>query len=342
MKALVLVENSKFEYKEVETPKPGPGEILLQVKACGICGSDVHGYDGSSGRRVPPIIIGHEASGVAAELGEGVTKFKVGDPLVFNSFWYCRDCDECHQGTSNRCEHGCCYGVNTGTVKLDGAMCEYMVVPEYICYPIPEGLDFVKAALIEPLSIAIHAIGGVNIGINDTAVIFGAGIIGLMLLKVLKTSSCGKVYIVELDEFKKDLARKNGADLVIDGREDVPARIRELTGGKGADFAMEAIGISPTVNSAIMSLKKGGTLVQVGNVSKEVTIPLQALVTDELKIVGRYCTVMEYATSIDMLKNGKVDVSDCISAVVPLKDGQEWFDRLHAAEPGLTKVVLVP
>ncbi len=342
MKALVLEEVGKFVYKDVETPKPGPGEILLKVKACGICGSDVHGYDGSSGRRVPPIIIGHEASGVAAELGEGVTKFKVGDPLVFNSVWYCRDCDECHQGTSNRCDNGCCYGVNTGTVKREGAMCEYVVVPEYICYPIPEGIDFTTAALIEPLAIAVHGVGGVRIGINDTAVVFGAGIIGLMILKVLKTSSCGKVFVVELDEFKKELARKNGADEVIDGREDVPARVRELTGGKGADFGMEAIGISVTVNNALNSLKKGGTLVQVGNVSKEVSIPLQSVVSNELRIQGRYGTVTEYATALELVKSGAVDVSDCISAAVPLKDGQEWFDRLHAAEPGLTKVVLIP
>ena len=342
MKALVLVDVGKFEYKEVETPKIGPGEILLKVKACGICGSDVHGYDGSSGRRKPPLIIGHEASGVAAEVGAEVTRFKVGDPLVFNSVWYCRDCDECHQGTSNRCDNGCCYGVNTGEEKRDGAMCEYVVVPEYICYPIPEGVDFVSAALIEPLAIATHAIGGVNIGINDTAVIFGAGIIGQMLLKVLKTSSCGKVYIVELDEAKKELARKNGADEVIDGREDVPARIRELTGGKGVDFALEAIGISATVNNAINCLKKGGTLIQVGNVTKEVTVPLQSIVMKELKIAGRYGTVTEYATAIDLLKSGAVDVSDCVSATVPLSEGQEWFDRLHAAEPGLIKVVLIP
>ena len=172
--------------------------------------------------------------------------------------------------------------------------------------------------------------------------IFGAGVIGLMLLKVLKTSSCGKVYVVELDEVKKQMAAKNGADLVIDGREDVPARLKALTGGIGADIAIEAVGVSVTIANAMASLKKGGTLVQVGNVSKKVEIPLQTLVMNELTIRGRYCTSTEYETAIALIAAGKVDVSDCISEVAPLEDGQQWFDRLHAAEPGLVKIVLKP
>ncbi|MBQ4062018.1 MAG: alcohol dehydrogenase catalytic domain-containing protein [Christensenellaceae bacterium] len=341
MKALLLKDISKFEYTDVETPLPGPGEIQMNVKACSICGSDVHGYDGSSGRRIPPMIMGHEASGVVSAVGEGVTKFKVGDKIVFNSGWYCRDCYQCKHGLANVCDNGCCYGVQTEDYGRPGALCEYIIVPEYIVYNMPDHMSFPEGALIEPLAIACHGIGGVNIGINDTAVIFGAGVIGLMLLKVLKTSSCGKVYVVELDEVKKKMAEANGG-IVIDGREDVPAKIKELTGGIGADFAIEAVGISATVNNALACLKKGGTLVQVGNVSKKVDLPLQTVVMNELKIVGRYCTSTEYETAIALIANGKVDVSDCISVVAPLQDGQQWFDRLHAAEPGLVKVVLEP
>lgn len=342
MKALVLTDVSKFTYMDVDTPMPGYGEVQINIKACGICGSDVHGYDGSSGRRVPPLIIGHEASGIISAVGDGVKNYKVGDRVVFNSVWYCRDCYECKHGTSNRCDNGCCYGVNTGEVKREGAMCEYLVCPEYMLYPIPEGIDFNTAALVEPLAIACHAVAGAQFNINDTAVVFGAGIIGLMMLKVLKTTSCGKVYISEIDEVKKELAAKNGADEVIDGKLDVPARVKELTDGRGADYCFEAIGINSTVNNALKSLKKGGTLIQVGNVSKEVSIPLQTVVTSELTIKGRYGTVTDYETALDLLKSGAVDVSDCISKCVPLQDGQEWFDRLHAAEPGLVKVVLNP
>ncbi len=342
MKAMVLVENGRFEYKEVATPEPGPGEIQMNVKAVSICGSDVHGYDGSSGRRIPPMIMGHEASGVVSKIGEGVTKFKVGDRIVFNSAWYCRDCYQCKRGLINICDNGCCYGVQTEDYGRPGAMCDYIIVPEYIVYPMPEAVDFNSGALIEPLAIACHGIDGVKIGINDTAVIFGAGVIGLMLLKVLKTSSCGRIFVVELDEVKKKMAEKNGADLVIDGREDVPARIKELTGGIGADFAIEAVGVSATVTNAMNSLKKGGTLIQLGNVCKKIDFPLQTLVMNEIKVHGRYCTATEYETAIALVSSGKVDVTDCISAAVPLKEAQGWFDRLHAAEPGLVKVVLNP
>lgn len=342
MKALVLEEVSKFVYKDVETPLPGPGEIQMNVKACAICGSDVHGYDGSSGRRIPPMIMGHEASGVVSAVGEGVTKYKVGDRIVFNSGWYCRDCDSCKTGHQNVCDNGCCYGVQTEEYGRPGALCEYIIVPEYIVYPMPDSVSFNEGALIEPLAIACHAVNGADIKVNDTAVVFGAGVIGLMILKVLKTTGCGKVYVVELDEAKKEIARQNGADLVIDGREDVPAKIKELTKGRGADYAFEAIGISKTINNALLSLRKNGTLIQVGNVTKDVTVPLQAIVMNELKITGRYATSTEYEQAIALVESGKVSVTDCLSKAAPLQDGQEWFDRLHAAEPGLVKVVLNP
>ena len=342
MKALVLTEVSKFTYMDVETPLPGPGEVQINVKACGICGSDFHGYDGSSGRRVPPIIIGHEASGIISAVGEGVKRYKVGDAVVFQSMWYCRDCEQCHDGTPNRCDNGLCYGVNTGTAKRDGAMCEYVVVPEYMLYRIPEGVDFNTAALIEPMGIALHAVEGVRIHMDDTALVYGAGLIGTLILKFLKASSAGRVIVVELDENKKELARKNGADEVIDGREDVPARVKELTGGKGCDIAFEAIGIPITVKNSVLCLKKGGTLVQVGNVTPEASFPLQYLVFNEITIKGVCYSISEYEQALNMLQKGTIDVSDCISACVPLKDGQEWFDRLHAGEPGLVKVVLNP
>lgn len=341
MKALVLQDVSKFDYKDVETPLPGKGEVQINVKACAICGSDVHGYDGSSGRRMPPMIMGHEASGVVSAIGEGVTKYSVGNKIVFNSVWYCRDCYQCKHGHANLCDNGCCYGVQTENYGRQGALCEYIIVPEYLLYPMPEGIDFAEGAMIEPLAIACHAIGGANININDTAVIFGAGVIGLMLLKVLKTSSCGKIFVVELDEMKKKMAADNGA-IVIDGRDDVPAKIKELTNMLGADLAIDAVGISATISNAIISLKKGGTLIQVGNVSKKVELPLQTIVMNEINIKGRYATSTEYETALALVADGKVDVSDCISKVAPLSEGQKWFDRLHAAEPGLVKVVLVP
>ena len=342
MKALLLTDVGKFEYTDVPTPEPKKGEVLINIKACSICNSDVHGYDGTSGRRKPGLIIGHEASGVIAKVGEGVSKFKVGDAVVFNSVKYCGECWYCRHGLENMCENGCCFGIKTATQHLDGAMAEYLCVPEYICYKMPEGLSFERAAMLEPLAIMVHAIGGVDIKINDTVVMFGSGVMGLMGIKALKNTGVGKIIVVEMDEYKKEMARKNGVDYIVDGREDVPARIKELTGGLGADFAIDTAGVKATIANAMNSLKKGGTLVQVGNISPTVEAPLQTLVNNEIKWIGRYGTFDEFEAAMALLGSGKVDVDDCLSKAVPLKDGQEWFDRLHAVEPGLLKVVLVP
>jgi len=342
MKALLLTDVGKFEYTDVPTPEPKAGEVLVNIKACSICNSDVHGYDGTSGRRQPGLIIGHEASGVIAKVGEGVTKFKVGDAVVFNSVKYCGECWYCRHGLENLCDNGCCYGIKTDTQHLDGAMAEYLAVPEYLCYKMPENISFETAALIEPLAIMVHAVGGADIKINDTVVMFGSGVMGLMGIKALKATGAGKVIVVEVDEFKKEMARKNGADYVIDGREDVPARIKELTDGLGADYAFDTAGVKATIANGFHCLKKNGTLIQVGNISPTVEAPLQTLVNSQIHWIGRYGTFTEYEGALGLLASGKVSVDDCLSKVAPLKDGQEWFDRLHALEPGLLKVVLVP
>lgn len=342
MKALLLTDVSKFEYTDVPTPEPKAGEIQINIKACSICNSDVHGYDGASGRRQPGLIMGHEASGVVSKVGEGVTKFKVGDKVVFNSVKYCGECWYCRHGLENLCENGCCFGIKTATQHLDGAMAEYLCVPEYICYKMPEGLSFERAAMLEPLAIMVHAIGGVDIKINDTVVMFGSGVMGLMGIKALKATGAGKVIVVEVDEFKKEMARQNGADYIVDGREDVPARIKELTDGLGADYAFDTAGVKATISNGFHCLKKNGTMVQVGNISPTVEAPLQTLVNNQIHWIGRYGTFTEYEGAMYLVASGKVSVDDCLTKVAPLKDGQEWFERLHAVEPGLLKVVLVP
>ncbi len=342
MKALVLEEYGRFAYRDVPDPVCGEGDAVIDVRAVSICGSDVHGYEGSSGRRQPPLIIGHEASGVISAVGGKVEKFSVGDRVAFNSAVYCRDCWYCRRGMYNLCAEGKVYGVACKDYRLEGAMCEKIAVPEYTLYRVPDSIDFVSAALVEPLSIALHAIDGAVLSVNDTVAVFGAGTIGLMLLKALKNSSAGRVISVDLDPDKMELARRNSADLVVDGREDVPAIIREYTGGLGADLAFEAVGVPATINNALSSLRKGGTLIQLGNVTPSVEFPLQKIVIGELKILGRYATSVEYAKAIDMMATGRISVEDCISKVAPLKDGQVWFDKLHAMEKGLVKVVLVP
>ena len=162
MKALVLESYNNFVYKDVPKPSPKPGEVLIKVKACAVCGSDVQGMDGSTGRRRPPIIMGHEAAGCIEELGEGVEAYKVGDRVTFDSTIYCNNCSMCNSGNVNLCDSRRVLGVSCEDYKLDGAFAEYVVVPAYVLYSLPDNVSYIQAAMIEPL-IAYHAATMVNI-----------------------------------------------------------------------------------------------------------------------------------------------------------------------------------
>ena len=159
MKALVLEEYKKFAYTDMPAPEPGPEEALIAVKACGICGSDVHGMDGSTGRRRPPIVMGHEASGVIAKTGAEVRHWKVGDRVTFDSTIYCGRCEHCRRGEINLCDNRRVLGVSCEDYRQHGAFAEFVAAPQHILYRLPEGLSFEQAAMVEPFAIALHALG---------------------------------------------------------------------------------------------------------------------------------------------------------------------------------------
>src|SRR5260221_9889782 len=174
MKALVLKEYKRFSFEDVPKPELGPQEVLVAVKACGICGSDVHGMDGSTGRRRPPIIMGHEASGVITDVGSAVRDWKAGDRVTLDSTIYCGRCDFCRRGEINLCNNRRVLGVSCEDYRQHGAFAEYVVAPQHILYRLPEGLPFEHAALVEPFSIAFHAVRRPRIALNDTVVVVGA------------------------------------------------------------------------------------------------------------------------------------------------------------------------
>src|SRR5260221_150338 len=198
MKALVLEEYKRFAHKDMPEPEPGPDEVLISVKACGICGSDVHGMDGSTGRRRPPIIMGHEAAGVIVSTGTGVDNWKAGDRVTFDSTIYCGRCDFCRSGLINLCEHRRVLGVSCVDYRQHGAFAEFVVVPERVLYRLPDGLPFEHAALVEPFTIALHAIRRLPPALNDTVVVVGAGMIGLALVQALSGAGCGKLIAVDI------------------------------------------------------------------------------------------------------------------------------------------------
>jgi threonine dehydrogenase-like Zn-dependent dehydrogenase len=341
MKALVLKAYKLFVYQDVPNPAPGPEEVLVAVKACGICGSDVHGMDGSTGRRRPPIIMGHEAAGIIAGVGNRVSGWKAGDRVTFDSTISCGQCAFCRRGMINLCDHRRVLGVSCEDYRQDGAFAELVAVPQRILYRLPDGLAFEHAALVEPFAIALHAVRRARPGLNDTVVVVGAGMIGLALVQALHQAGCGRLIVADIARDRLALAAKLGAThLINSATEDPPKAILDLTQGLGADLAIEAVGLPATVGLALGCLRKGGTATLIGNVTPKTELPLQKVVTRELTIYGSCASQGEYPACLDMLARGALQAAPLISATAPLAEGAAWFDRLYRKEPGLLKVVL--
>ena len=343
MKALVLTEYNHFDYKNVPRPEAGGGEVLIQVKACGICGSDVHGMDGSSGRRLPPIIMGHEAAGVIQEVGDQVTDWEVGDRVTFDSTVSCGTCHFCRRGDINLCDNRRVLGVSCSEFRCEGAFAEYVSVPQNILYRLPDGLAFEHAAMVEPVSIAVHAVERVPIHFGDVAVVVGSGMIGLLAIQAARAAGCGHITAVDVEPAKLALALELGADEALSPRDtDVLAEVRQRTEGRGADVAFEAAGFQDTVSLAIDAVRKGGSIGLIGNLTPQVQLPLQAVVTRELTLYGSCASRGEYPACLEMIARGTIQVAPLISATVDLSDAGEWFDRLYAKEAGLMKVIVRP
>src|SRR6266568_801079 len=211
MKSLLLTEYSKLVLTDMPRPEPGAREVLIRVAACGICGSDVHGYDGSSGRRIPPIVMGHEAAGVIASVGDGVAKFKPGDRVTFDSTVYCGECAYCRNGEMNLCDRREVIGVSCGEYRRHGAFAEYLVVPERILYHLPNKMSFPEAAMLEAVSVALHAVKVSGVKKGETALVVGAGMIGLLTMQAARAMGCGRVMIADIDETRLTLAELLGA-----------------------------------------------------------------------------------------------------------------------------------
>jgi L-iditol 2-dehydrogenase len=343
MKALLLSEYGRLEMVEVPMPRPGPEEVLIRVEACGICGSDVHGFDGSTGRRIPPIIMGHEAAGTITAVGAGVHGYHEGARVTFDSTIYCGKCEYCQRGEMNLCENRQILGVSTPDFRRPGAFAGYVVVPERVLYHLPDTVGFNEAAMVEPLAVAVHAVAVSEIEKGWTAMVVGAGMIGLLVLQVLKDAGCSSVIVSDIDDTRLKLALELGATVVLNAKTvDVAAEVLKHTNGAGVDVALEAVGSTQTIRTAIDSVRKGGTVTLIGNVSPTAEIPLQAVVSRQLRLQGSAASSGEYPQCIEMLARGAIQVKPLITAVAPLEEGARWFERLHAREPNLMKIVLAP
>jgi L-iditol 2-dehydrogenase len=342
MKALLLSEYGCLELTDLPVPSVRPDEILVRVAACGICGSDVHGYDGSSGRRIPPIVMGHEAAGVVEAVGKDVSNFHAGDRVTFDSTVYCGACPSCLRGEVNLCDRREVLGVSCGDYRRAGAFAEFVAVPARIAYSLPDNLAFHEAAILEAVSVALHAVSLVAIRHDSTALVLGAGTIGLLLQQALKVAGCSRVFVTDVDATRLALSEQLGATLTIKSGPDLVPRLMDLTNGIGVDVAAEAVGITPTISSAIDCVRKGGTVLLVGNITPEVSIPLQKVVSRQIRLQGSCASAGEYPQAIDLMSTGQIKVGPLITARASLDQGPRWFERLHAHEPNLMKVVLEP
>lgn len=343
MKAMLLKEYKKLELVDMPIPEVGDEELLVQVKACGICGSDIHGWDGSTGRRVPPLVMGHEAAGIVAAVGKSVKGFAKGDRVTFDSTVSCGRCPSCKQGRINLCENRQVLGVSCNEFRRHGAFAEYVLVPQNIAYQLPAEFPFEHAALIEAVSIAVHATNRTPVKLGDTAVVIGSGMIGLLVIQAIRLAGCAKVIAIDLENSKLEIAKTLGADVGLNPKEcDVIKEVMALTGGKGADVALEVVGASGTVQTAIQCTRRGGSITLVGNLSPNIEIPLQAIVTRELSIYGSCASNGEYPECIELMRRGAIKVQPLITAIAPLEDGPKWFERLYGGEKGAMKVILQP
>jgi L-iditol 2-dehydrogenase len=343
MKALVLEAYNQLVYKDVSDPVITDDEVLVQVKATGICGSDVHGMDGSTGRRKPPIIMGHEASGVIAEVGKNVSGWNVGDRVTFDSTIYHLDDWYTRKGLYNLSDNRMVLGVSPGEYRRHGTFAEYVAIPQHILYKIPDNVTFNQAAMVEPAAVALHAVEMTPVSLDDTAVVVGAGMVGLFVIQALRAAGCGKVVAVDIDPDRLDMAKRLGADIICQPDElEENNTVKGMTDGRGADVAFEVVGVASAVKTAVKAVRRGATVTLIGNLSPKIELPLQAVVTQQLCLQGSCAICGEYPAVLNMIERGTMNVDAILSATAPLSEGASWFKRLYEKEKGLLKVILNP
>ena len=327
MKALYYIGDCKMELRDIPIPQPDSNEYLVHIDACGICGSDIEGCLGKTGRRVPPMIMGHECAGTVAKTPVN-GKYPLGTKVAIFPKFYCGTCDTCKQGLVNLCPNADFLGV----MAYDGAMTEYVCVKENYLIPY-EGAGAEFASMAEPAAVAyngVYKLSDEQIKNAEHILVVGAGTIGLLVLSWLKYRKAKHIIVSDATDFRLKLAKKMGADATINpGKENFEEKISALTNGKMCDYAIEAVGISPTAKSSIDALKNAGTAVWIGNAQKMVSIDMQKVVTQELKIFGNYIYSLEdFITCVKLLSEKAIDVSPLITRVMDLSKGVEAFDML--------------
>ena len=341
MKVAVMNGVGQMGYTERPIPTPKDDEVLVKLEYVGICGSDLHYYEtGAIGSYVvePPFVLGHEPGGVVVEVGKNVKHLKVGDKVALEPGKTCGQCEFCKTGRYNLCPDVIFFA----TPPVDGVFQEYVAHEAGLCFKLPENVSTMEGALIEPLAVGFHATNLGDAHIGQTAVVFGAGCIGLVSMMALKAKGVSRVYVVDIMAKRLEKALELGADGVINGAErDAVEAVLELTGGAGCDLIVETAGTQITTRQAIHMAKKGSTIVLVGySKSGEMTLPMSLSLDKELtfKTVFRYRHV--YPMAIDAVAAGKINLKGIVTDIFELDDIQNAMDRSVADKANIVKAVV--
>lgn len=333
MKAVVINGPGSLEIVEKPVPVPGAGEILVRVKYCGICGSDLHAFE--TGFLQPGLTIGHEFSGIIEQIGPGCTGFTVGDKVTGNNIITCGCCSYCLKGAGNLCVKMRKLGITD-----DGALAEYIRLPAKDTIILPEHTQLEHAALTEPLSIGLHAINKVTLERDGKALIYGGGTIGLVLLALL-TQRGIKTVVIEPNPYRASVAEAMGASAVLDpGSGNLDSKIKFIIGSKGANLVFECAGLPETIQEACNQGAAGSTVVVLSICHQPVVLNFLSLVTQEINIKTAFGkTAGEFKDAAGMIVESSIDLSGLISKIVPLAAVEESF-HLSAEENIKTLVSL--
>ncbi|MDH7483688.1 MAG: galactitol-1-phosphate 5-dehydrogenase [Spirochaetales bacterium] len=340
MNALVYYGPRDIRYEEVPTPQPGPGQVLVRVKAVSICGSDLAGYKAVSAMRKPPLIMGHEFSGQVAALGEGVHGIQPGDRVGVVTNLYCGTCKNCRDGLSNVCDYRYIIGTTMKAGSYNGAMAEYVVAPAEKLMLLPDSVSYEECALVEPLSISLRAVKHAGRLDGKIAAVFGVGPIGLMGVMCLKIFGASRIIAIDVMENRLKMARECGATDTINSNDDVESIIRTMTDDTGVDVVFDAAGVPQTVNRAIEIARNGGTILMVGMASPTFEIEYKHAVVKELRLQSSYMYTTEMHEGLQLIIDGKLDVKKMITGRYPMSEGPRIFEELASGKAQDVKVIL--
>jgi threonine dehydrogenase-like Zn-dependent dehydrogenase len=330
MKALVFHGESDLRFEACPFPTPGPDEALIRMGAVGICGSDVHGYLGKTGRRTPPMVMGHEFAGTIEQVGAAVKGLHLGQPVAVFPYTSCGNCANCREGATASCPDKRMFGV----FNVNGGMAEYAAARSDLLIPLPAGAEMTHAALAEPLSVAAHGLEKAGLRPDSRLAIVGAGAIGLMCLVLARQQGVGSIAVLDIAADRLDLARKLGAGKLIQaGCDEVPAA--------AADVVIEAVGVENTLAQAVRLSARGGKVIVLGMSQRVIPLEMYDLVSREIQLEGSFnYNFIEFQNIVTMLPVLREYLDRVISHVVPLRRGVEMFSRLAKGEAGMRKVIL--